>query len=201
MLSISRTDLPTYLIEKLRACGYKNANDIITTSPLLLMSQNFNNSEIQLISNAISKRLTPKCHTALELFIFENDTGDVQHLKHISTGCSVLDDVLNGGIDVRSITEIVGVSGVGKTQFCFNCCVETVLAKSGSVIFIDTELKFDPLRLSNLLEHRIAQDGVLKIGITAERLLDKVKVCNHHNSFQCVNVKFVNVLGKPTEKL
>ena len=60
MLSISRTDLPAYLIEKLRVCGYKNANDIVTTSPLLMMSQDFNHAELQLISTAISKKLTPK---------------------------------------------------------------------------------------------------------------------------------------------
>ena len=177
MLSINRVDLPAYLVEKLRECGYNSAIDIMTSSPLFLMSQNFNNAEIQLISHTIAEKNAPKCMTALEMFYIQNDKDNNQSLRYISTGSSVIDEALNGGIDFKSVTEIVGISGVGKTQFCLSCCVENVLSKSGSVIFIDTELKFDPLRLSDLLEYRIAHSGVSKIDTSVEYLLDKVKVC------------------------
>ena len=47
---------------------------------------------------------------------------------------------------------------MGKTQFCIGCCVQSVYrgsstntssssSKKGGVIYIDTELKFDPVRL------------------------------------------------------
>lgn len=38
--------------------------------------------------------------------------------KRISTGCSQIDEIIRGGIPVNGITEIVGPSGVGKTQLC-----------------------------------------------------------------------------------
>lgn len=186
MLSVDSIDLPVYLTEKLRVNGYKNIKRIVTSSPLLMMSQDFHNAEIQLVSSALAKKLTPKCQTALEMFYSQNDVDTLVNMKYVSTGCSVLDNALNGGIDLRSVTEIVGVSGVGKTQFCFNCCVETVLSKSGSVIFIDTELKFDPLRLSNLLEYQVAHRGLLATDTSVENLLGRVKVCiiiNHYKMY------------------
>lgn len=38
--------------------------------------------------------------------------------KRISTGCTAIDEIIRGGIPVNGITEIVGPSGVGKSQFC-----------------------------------------------------------------------------------
>lgn len=37
--------------------------------------------------------------------------------RKISTGCPVINEYLNGGLDRRCITEIYGESGCGKTQF------------------------------------------------------------------------------------
>lgn len=48
----------------------------------------------------------------------------------------------------------------GKTQFCFSCSVETACSEKG-VIFIDTELKFDPLRVANLLQSKYKQPTLM----------------------------------------
>ena len=49
---------------------------------------------------------------------------------------------------VGSISEICGAPGAGKTQFCLSCALQAVSSStSAGVIYIDTELKFDPNRL------------------------------------------------------
>eukprot|EP01032_Pedospumella_encystans_P010568 gene10568-12343_t len=55
---------------------------------------------------------------------------------------------MKGGLMVGSISEICGAPGAGKTQFCLSCALQAVSSStSAGVIYIDTELKFDPNRL------------------------------------------------------
>lgn len=92
---------------------------------------------------------------------------------HLPTGITSLDNLLHGGIVVGGITEVVGAPGIGKTQLCLNCCAQVLLfpcitevtrgsegisANVRSVIYIDTELKFSPDRLADILVHRILEE-------------------------------------------
>lgn len=45
--------------------------------------------------------------------------------KRISTGCAVIDEIIRGGVPINGITEIVGASGVGKTQLCLQLSLMT----------------------------------------------------------------------------
>jgi len=59
-------------------------------------------------------------------------------VDRIKTGCKSIDDMLNGGVERGSITEIYGEGGSGKTNLCLSMAIET--AKSGNfVIYVDTE--------------------------------------------------------------
>ena len=153
MSNLERMGLPSNILDKLKLNGYKNVGQIMSVSTLLLLSQDFDLSEIKSIVNTVSAKCAPKPYTALEHFYFHDQT--LGEKKVLSTGSETLDLVLEGGVDYRSITELVGVSGTGKTQFCFSTCVDAILSsQSSSVIYIDTELKFDPTRLSKLFEYR-----------------------------------------------
>ena len=52
------------------------------------------------------------------------------------------------------LTEIVGRAGVGKTQLCFTCTVDTVQIYNKGCIYIDTENKFSVDRIVELIKNR-----------------------------------------------
>lgn len=59
-------------------------------------------------------------------------------VKRISSGCKCIDNILGGGFEVGTLTQIFGEPGSGKTNICLQLAIECV--KSGKkVIFIDTE--------------------------------------------------------------
>eukprot|EP00122_Pirum_gemmata_P010996 Pgem_evm1s10182 len=70
----------------------------------------------------------------------------------ISTGSKELDNMLNGGIETGSITEIFGEFRTGKTQLCHTLAVTCQLpidngGGEGKCLYIDTEGTFRPERL------------------------------------------------------
>ena len=70
----------------------------------------------------------------------------------LSTGSSHLDQFLRGGIRPGMITNILGESGSGKSQFCFTICAN-LLKKNENVdiIFIDTAGTFRPERIFEII--------------------------------------------------
>lgn len=59
-------------------------------------------------------------------------------VKRIGSGCKCIDNILGGGFEVGTLTQIFGEPGSGKTNMCLQLAVECV--RSGKkVIFIDTE--------------------------------------------------------------
>ncbi|PSQ45443.1 DNA repair protein RadB, partial [Halobacteriales archaeon SW_6_65_15] len=57
---------------------------------------------------------------------------------HISTGCDALDDLLGGGIERGTVTQVYGAPGAGKTNVALSTAVE-VAASGGTAVYIDTE--------------------------------------------------------------
>ena len=59
-------------------------------------------------------------------------------MKRLKINCKSLDDLLNGGIESKSITEVYGEAGSGKTNLCLQLSREC--AKNGNkVAYIDSE--------------------------------------------------------------
>ena len=54
------------------------------------------------------------------------------------TGCEPIDEMLGGGLEGGTITEVYGEAGTGKTNLCLQAAVERA-ASDERVIFIDTE--------------------------------------------------------------
>ncbi len=82
-----------------------------------------------------------------------------QKINQISTGCKSLDELLEGGIETKAITELIGEFGAGKTQLCHQLCVMVQLPPeegglSGKAIYIDTEGTFRPERIIQIAEYR-----------------------------------------------
>ncbi len=67
-----------------------------------------------------------------------------------------LDDLLGGGVETQSITEVYGEFGSGKSQVTHQFCVNVQLPRSvgglaGGAIFIDSEDTFRPERIDDMV--------------------------------------------------
>lgn len=75
--------------------------------------------------------MPPEKHDVLKPFLSRHDA------EKIPTGCCI-DDILSGGVETKTITQVYGPAGSGKTNLCLQVAVNSI--KSGKkVIFIDTE--------------------------------------------------------------
>lgn len=59
-------------------------------------------------------------------------------MKRLQLKCHSLDDLLGGGIESKSITEIYGEAGSGKTNFCLQAARECA-SNGKKVVYIDSE--------------------------------------------------------------
>jgi DNA repair protein RadA len=87
--------------------------------------------------------------------------------ERISTGSKNLDDLFDGGIETRAVTEIYGEYGTGKTQLCHTLCI-MVQKKSkyeitNKALYIDTENTFRPERIVSIaLARNLDPDAALE---------------------------------------
>ncbi len=75
-----------------------------------------------------------------------------QNVLRLTTGSSILDKLLGGGIESQSITEFYGEYGSGKSQICHQLCVNVQLPPErgglgGAALYIDTENTFRTERI------------------------------------------------------
>ncbi len=80
-------------------------------------------------------------------------------LKKLTTGSPNLDDLLGGGIETGSVTELYGEYRTGKTQIAHQLCVNVQLAYEeggleGGALYIDSEGTFRPERIIQMASSR-----------------------------------------------
>ncbi|KAK4492033.1 hypothetical protein RD792_002823, partial [Penstemon davidsonii] len=69
----------------------------------------------------------------------------------LSTGCERIDALLQGGLRGGHVTEIVGPSSSGKTQFCLQAASNVARQYSGRVMYFDSGNSFSPKRIAQFL--------------------------------------------------
>jgi DNA repair protein RadB len=69
--------------------------------------------------------------------------------KSISTGCTQLNDLLEGGMFPGEMYLVYGEAETGKTTFAIQCAVSCA-RKGGKVVFVDSDGSFSPERLSQI---------------------------------------------------
>ncbi|MEM2254130.1 MAG: ATPase domain-containing protein [Candidatus Bathyarchaeia archaeon] len=73
----------------------------------------------------------------------------VKLLQKIPTGCRKLDEILEGGLPIGSVSLIYGEAETAKTTLAIQCAVNC--AKNGAkVLFVDCDSTFSPRRLSQI---------------------------------------------------
>ncbi|CAI5743181.1 unnamed protein product [Peronospora destructor] len=96
----------------------------------------------------------------------------------VTTGSKQFDQILGGGLETMSVTEVHGEFRTGKTQLCHTLCVTAQLPRSrgggaGKVAFVDTEGTFRPNRVAEIAKERYNLDP--------EDVLDNIIVARAHS--------------------
>ena len=146
----------------------------------LKMDENNNRNDNLLHSEIGFDRFSPAAHL-LE---------DTNRIEKFSTGSSSLDNILGGGIETGSITQFYGGPGSGKSQICLTLCA--LLPNQYNVVYIDTEGKFRPERIEQILKERTLEstNALKRIHISKpadsqgmERAIDNVSNIIDSNAF------------------
>jgi RecA/RadA recombinase len=117
-------------------------------------------------------------------------------MRQLPTSLPSLDRILRGGVRLATVTELVGRSGVGKTQLAFQLCITAAKYNQGA-IYIDTEKKLSLERLREMSEHRRRHDedggnydveDAMANFKPGEIVLDNITVHQPGNSEELLNV-------------
>ncbi|AKG39367.1 DNA repair and recombination protein RadA [Infirmifilum uzonense] len=160
--------------QKLRAAGYYSVKDLAFASAhelaLILGSEDRAMAIIRAAQRLVSRG--EEFITAKELFEKR------KNVEYISTGVKALDDLLEGGIEVGSLTEFIGEFGAGKTQLCHQLSVMVQLPKEkgglgARALYIDTEGTFRPERVVQIARAK---------GADPEKVLENIIYARAYNS-------------------
>jgi len=139
-------------IKKLKVGGcHTVASLLMNTRKTLLAIKGISEAKVDKILEAASKLHFSSFMTGTEML------NKRKEVIKVTTGCIALDQLLGGGVETMSITEVFGEFRTGKTQLCHTLCVTTQLPTSmnggnGKVAFIDTEGTFRPERIKPIAE-------------------------------------------------
>lgn len=161
------------LLDKLESKGFSTIESISWLNPEELAEKIDIDLEIAktIITEAISN-IDQKPVSAADLLLKEE-----KRLK-ISTGSTELDKLLGGGIFTGEITEVSGEFATGKTQLCFQLCINVQLPPEqggleGGVYYIDTEGTFSSTRIVQMAQGK---------GLDPKKLLSNIAVTRTYNS-------------------
>ncbi|MHA1303242.1 MAG: DNA repair and recombination protein RadA [Candidatus Heimdallarchaeaceae archaeon] len=161
--------------EKLMSAGYLTLASVAHASPLELIEHcEIGEHTAKRIITAARNQVGIGFETASEILRKRSE------IIRIKTGSKTLDTLLEGGIETKSITEFSGEFRTGKSQLCFQLCVNTAIEKKyggmeAGVIFIDTEGTFRPERITDMCS-RYGED------VDTEAVLSRIHVGRAYNS-------------------
>ena len=159
--------------EKLIEAGYTTIESIAVASP----------NEIAAVTGLPLTQAAKIVKAALEACKATFKTADevyAERLKaeRITTGSQALDELLGGGVETGTITELYGEYGTGKTQICHQLCVNVQLPKGeggleAKALYIDSEGTFRPERIAAMAK---------AVGLDPQRALKNIIVARALNT-------------------
>lgn len=155
----------------LKEAGFRSIKDLVIRGPI----------DIAEATGIAIEKCILLCNRAREIledigvldkpFTTANEIYEKRKLDYrISTGSKNLDELLDGGIETRAITELYGEYGTGKTQICHTLCVTVQQSKAedniSRALYIDTENTFRPERIASIasarkIDPRVALENVI----------------------------------------
>jgi DNA repair protein RadA len=147
--------------EKLREHGYDSYQSIAVASPAEL-------SNTADVGESNANDIIQAAREAADIGGFETGTDVLQRREEIGKLrflIPAIDEMLGGGVETQSITEVYGEFGAGKSQVTHQLAVNVQLPKAegglhGRCIFVDSEDTFRPERIDEMV-HGLP-DGVIE---------------------------------------
>jgi len=156
-------------LEKLETNGLKTYMAIATSSPTEI-------STICGLSENKARGIIKACREKVSLG-FEtarNYAKKRNKVKKIGTGCSNFDDVLGGGFESSTVTEVYGRTAAGKTQLSHLLVVRALLEdKDNKAIYIDSESTFRADRIKDFAEAN---------GLDSDEVMDRIVIARSYNT-------------------
>ncbi|WP_101295105.1 DNA repair and recombination protein RadA [Halegenticoccus soli] len=138
--------------EKLSEAGYDSYKGIAVASPGEL-------SDAADIGENSAADIIRAARKAADVGGFETGAAVLRRRETIGKlrwGVPAVDDLLGGGVETQSITEVYGQFGVGKSQITHQLAVNVQLPRehgglAGSALFVDSEDTFRPERIDDMV--------------------------------------------------
>eukprot|EP01083_Nonionella_stella_P131689 400244_1 len=177
---VRRLKIDPLVKDKLLTNGFVDAKDVLTKTDVeLIRSLDMYLPDLNVLFKTISSAVTPRSDTALELF-------------QTRSQCSIC---LLEGVEVlraspKSLVEIVGPAGVGKTQSCLTLAVQasripaSVEGGCSRVIYIDTEGTFNASRFVEMARARYPETFA---SLPSDQIADKVFVFRENSTQSLIN--------------
>jgi len=166
-------------LKKLKDAGYNTSQAIVFAMRKDLLSiKGLSDQKVDKIIEAARKTADAGFVTCSQL-VTRN-----KNRFSLSTGAAKLDQMLGGGMESCSITELFGEFRCGKTQLCHSLSVMAQLppnlgGANGKVIYIDTEGTFRPERIRQIAEGK---------GVSAEAAMDNIVYARCYTSEHLVQL-------------
>ena len=137
----------------LEEAGYMSAEDILEMATKHELALLLTPKTAEKLWNTVADILKPRTF---------RPAAEIQHLRRtrierLTTGSRKLDELIGGGIETCSITEMAGSYGAGKTEMAHQLSVNVQLPREkggleGSCLYFDTEKTFRPERIVEMAE-------------------------------------------------
>lgn len=160
-------------INKLKEAGMHTVDAVaMATKKQLIAIKGISEVKADKMLKAAREMVNVGFTTAADVFESRKD------LITLSSGSTAIDELLKGGFETGSITELFGEFRTGKTQLCHQLCVTCQLpvdrgGGEGKALFIDTEGTFRPQRLVAI---------AARYGLDGDSVLDNVAFARAYNS-------------------
>jgi DNA repair protein RadA len=139
-------EIGTTIAKKLRDLGFHTVENLAMATAKELEQAGLNKKS--------SEKLIRKARLSMPFQFIRGDelVKMRENVLRLTTGSSMLDKLLGGGIESQSITEFYGEYGSGKSQICHQLCVNVQLpieqgGLEGAALYIDTENTFRTERI------------------------------------------------------
>ena len=159
--------------QKLRDAGFADMMRLATaTAKELSVKAEIGEGVAEKVIEAARKSEKIDFETAYDVMERRKDIG------HITVGSEAFDELIGGGIETQSITEVFGEFGSGKSQISHELAVTVQLpVEQGGLdaecVYIDTENTFRPERIEQIAD---------RFDLDHEEVLQKIHVARAFNS-------------------
>ncbi|WP_440767582.1 DNA repair and recombination protein RadA [Natronorubrum sp. DTA7] len=138
--------------EKLTEAGYDSLQSLAVSAPPEL-------AKVTDIDKNTAGEIIRGARDAADVGGFQIGEGVLERqnrIKKLSTGHDGFDDLLGGGVETQSVTEVYGNEGSGRTAFAHLLAVRAQLPEEygglgGQAAYIDTRRLFDPERVIEIV--------------------------------------------------